>query len=81
MIGVNSPYKQTNKNTLMRGKRKLLKDRYIKSTNDFDRIKTAFDKGGKLEVIQLWNKIEYWFNHIEGGREKINKRIYLKLSK
>ena len=64
----------------MRGKRKLLKDGYVKSTNDFDRIQTALIKGGKFEVIQLWNKIEYWFNHIEGGREKVTKHIYSKLS-
>lgn len=60
--------------------RKLLKDGYVKSTNDFDRIKTALDKGGKFEVIEFWNRTEYWFNHIEGGREKVYKRIYLKLS-
>jgi hypothetical protein len=64
----------------MRGKRKVLKGAYLLASTDYDRIKQAYEKGGKIEVVELWQKTEYWFNHIEGGRERITKSIFKKLS-
>jgi hypothetical protein len=65
---------------MSRGKRKQLKGDYIKSSTDINRIQIALQNGGKFEIIELWQKVEYWFNHIEGGREKVTKSIYNKLS-
>lgn len=64
-----------------RGKRKQTKGEPTKASTDIARIIAAVKKGGKLEVRELWMKTEYWLNHIEGGKERITKRIFDKLSK
>ena len=60
-----------------RGKRKELKGEYVKASTDIDRLEIAIKKGGKFEVLNT----EYWLEHIEGGRERVTKRIFEKLTK
>jgi hypothetical protein len=64
-----------------RGKRKPTKMETTKASTDIARISAAIKKGGKLEVRELWMKTEYWLNHIEGGNERITKRIFDKFKK
>jgi len=64
----------------MKGKRKQLKGDYVKASTDILRFENAIINGGKLEVLELWNNTQYWFNHIEGGRERITKNIFNKLT-